>query len=86
LNLPSGARHPSLVARATELEVELWMDEAVEALQRMSETCALDVAVRFPDGIGKRRLGRLLGVTPSGAREEIRHAESLLRDALEGDA
>ena len=60
----------------------LWIDDVVEALQRMSDTCVLDVADRYPDGLGKRRLGRLLGVTPSGAREEIRHAEEVLRDAL----
>jgi hypothetical protein len=86
LNLPTGTRRPSLGQRASEGEVALWLDGAVEALQRMGDTCALDVADKSIS-LGKRRLGRLLGVTPDGAREEIRHAEGVLRDALtEGES
>jgi hypothetical protein len=85
LNRPTGTRRPSLGPEATQREVEVWTDDAVEMLQRMRETCALDVAdasERDATRLGRRRLGRLLGVTPSGAREEIRRAEELLRDAF----
>jgi hypothetical protein len=87
LNLPTRTRRPSLGQRATEREVELWIDDAVEALQRMGETCSLDVAERVDAHnrrLGKRRLGRLLGMSPSGAAFEIDRAEELLRDAFKG--
>jgi hypothetical protein len=82
LNLPARTRRPTLGPKASEREVEIWIDEAVEALQRMTDTCSLDVAETVDGRLGKRRLGRLLGMSPSGARNEINHAEGMLRDAI----
>lgn len=65
----------------------LFVDEAVEYLALMGETCSLDVADRVAadnGGLGRRRLGRLLGMTPAGAQKEIEAAERAAREA--GDA
>jgi hypothetical protein len=66
----------------------MFIDQAVEALSLMGHTCSLDVAdeVAAEGGrLGKRRLGRLLGMTPWGATLEVRRAEQALRDAMGGE-
>lgn len=40
-----------------------------EALERLPETCALDVADRNPDGVALEGLGQVLGVTRERARQ-----------------
>jgi hypothetical protein len=86
LNLPSRKRRPTLGPHASDAEVELWIDDVVEALQRMPDTCSLDIADRYAARgvtLGKRKLARYLGMSPSGARKEINRAEQALRDAFE---
>lgn len=63
------------------------MDEAVEYLTIMGNSCSLDVAdevATYHRTYGRRRLGRLLGMTPAGAQQEIARAEALHREADDG--
>lgn len=67
--------------------MDLFTDEAVEYLALMGDSCSLDVADRVAaenGGLGRRRLGRLLGMSPAGAQKEIEWAELAAREA--GDA
>lgn len=70
----SGPRNPQEI-------VDLWIDEAAEALSQMGDTCSLDVADRvFLERVvlGNRTMGRLLGMTPQGALFAIKSAEVAL--------
>ena len=63
--------------------MDLFIDEAVEYLALMGDSCSFDVADRVAaenGGLGRRRIGRLLGMTPAGAQQEINRAESLARE------
>lgn len=86
INAPSRGRHPSLGPRASEAAVALWVDAAVERLSLMGATCSLDVADQVAaEGVplGKRNLGRLLGVTPAGAQHEVARAEAAAQAAAQ---
>jgi hypothetical protein len=79
LNRPAdatrGGRRPGLASSAAAVLVQAWIDEAVEALSYMEFTCALDVVEAYPDGIGNRKLGRLLGVGKEEARRLVIEAK-----------
>lgn len=89
LNAPSQSRRPTLSPRASDAEAEVFSDQAVEMLAYMGESCALDVADEVAEAgipIGKRRLGRLLRMTPNGALFEIDRAVRILRAAVDVDS
>jgi hypothetical protein len=76
-------RRPGLAATAAHHLVEQWIDDAVEQLQSMRYTCALDVAEEFPDGITDRGVGLVLGVGERAARADIERAGEQLRAGLD---
>jgi hypothetical protein len=63
-----------------EATVRVWMDDALERLQSMRWTCALDVVDAHPDGISAAAIGRILGVSEQAIDAEL-HKPSL-RDAM----
>jgi hypothetical protein len=73
-------RRPGLAASAAHHLVEQWIDDAVELLQSMRYTCALDIADEFPDGITERGVGLVLGVSERAARVDIARATKTLRN------
>jgi len=75
-DLPPGrsGRRPGLAATAAHHVVEQWIDDAVEQLQGMRYTCALDIADDYPDGITERSVGLVLGVSERAARADIDQA------------
>jgi hypothetical protein len=75
-------RRSGLVATAAHHVVEQWIDDAVEQLQRMRYTCALDVAEEFPDGITERSVGLVLGISEKATRADIERAKERLRAGL----
>jgi hypothetical protein len=85
LGLPLGrsGRRPGLAATAAHHLVEQWIDDAVELLQSMRYTCALDIANEYPDGITERGVGLVLGVSERAARADLAHAGERLRAELD---
>jgi hypothetical protein len=77
-------RRAGLAATAAHQLVEQWIDDAVELLQGMKYTCALDVANEYPDGITDCGVGLVLGVSERGARMDIERAGERLRDRWQG--
>jgi hypothetical protein len=62
LRLNAPGRHlPALRPSSDGARVELWTDEAVELLFRMSHTCSIDAAEE--GARGPRRIAALLGVS-----------------------
>jgi hypothetical protein len=84
LGLPPGrtGRRSGLPATAAHHLVEQWIDDAVEQLQSMRYTCALDIADEYPDGITERSVGLVFGVSEKAARADIERAGDLLRAGL----
>jgi hypothetical protein len=82
--LPLGrtGRRSGLAATAAHHVVEQWIDDAVELLQGMRYTCALDIADVYPDGITERSVGLVLGVSEKAARADIELARDRLRAGL----
>ncbi len=64
--------HDGLALSATADEIEAWTERASDAVISMTETCALDVADREPDGNTLDALGQRFGVS----RERIRQIEN----------
>lgn len=71
-----------MAASAAHHLVEQWIDDAVEQLQAMRYTCALDIANEYPDGITERGVGLVLGVSGKAARADIERAGERLRARL----
>lgn len=88
LGLPPGrsGRRPGLAATAAHHVVERWIDDAVEQLQLMRYTCALDIADEYPDGITERGVGFVLGMGERAARADIDRAGEQLRGRTGGSA
>jgi hypothetical protein len=76
---PGRGRRSGLPATAVHQVVEQWTDDAVELLQSMRYTCALDIADEYPDGITDRGVGLVLGVSERGARADIERAMERMR-------
>jgi hypothetical protein len=81
LGLPPGrsGRRPGLAASAVHHLVEQWIDDAVEQLQSMRYTCALDIADEYPDGITERSVGLVLGLGERAAHADVQRATERLR-------
>jgi hypothetical protein len=79
---PGRGRRSGLPATAVHQVVEQWIDDAVELLQSMRYTCALDIADEYPDGITDRGVGLVLGVSERAAHADIAWAKEELRDRL----
>jgi hypothetical protein len=81
LGVPPGrsGRRSGLAATAAHHVVERWIDDAVEQLQSMRYTCALDIADEYPDGLTERSVGLVLGVSERAARTDIERAGEQLR-------
>ncbi len=77
---PGRGRRSGLPATAGHHVVEQWIDDAVELLQSMRYTCALDIADEYPDGITERGVGLVLGVSEKAARADIDRATGKLRE------
>jgi hypothetical protein len=84
LNRPRSGlgRRSGLPATAVHQVVEQWIDDAVELLQSMRSTCALDLARDYPDGITERGVGLVLGVSETAARADIDRAIGKLRSEV----
>jgi hypothetical protein len=76
LNRPRSGRgrRSGLPATAVHQAVEQWIDDAVELLQSMRYTCALDIADEYPDGITERGVGLVLGLGERAAHEDLDQA------------
>lgn len=73
-------RRPGLHAKDPTEIVQGWIDDAVEHLTRMSQTCALDVADQ--GGASLVDVARMLGVTTASIKNEVGPAGNRLRDGL----
>ena len=84
LGLPPGrtGRRSGPAASAAHHVVEQWIDDAVELLQSMRSTCALDIVDEHPDGITERGVGLVLGVSERAARADVARAGEQLRAEL----
>jgi hypothetical protein len=84
LGLPPrrSGRRPGLAATATHHVVGQWIDDAVEQLQSMRYTCALDIADEYPDGITELSVGLVLGVSEKAAHGDIVRVGGKLRAEL----
>lgn len=70
-----GKSAESVTARARQ-----WMDDVVELLPTMRETCALDVAE--DGGIDQRAVGRLMGLSGENIRQTEEKAFKRVKGAL----
>lgn len=74
-------RRPMLLTSATHAEVEAWVDEAVDRLASLPESCSLDVADRGAPQLPS--LARALGVTyEQCACRQVRDARASARASL----
>jgi hypothetical protein len=87
LGLPPGrsGRRPGLAATAAHQVVEQWIDDAVERLQGMRYTCALDIPEEYPDGITDCGVGLALGVSERAAHAGVHRAMSRWRIGIACD-
>lgn len=76
-------RRPGLAAVAPAEIVRAWIRDAVEHLDAMEYTCALDVADDHPDGYPLVGVAELLGVTTAAIKEEVGPAGTQLRAGLD---
>lgn len=72
-------RRPGLAASAAHHLVERWIDDAVEQLQSMRYTCALDIVDEYADGITERGVGLVLGIGERTVRADIERAGERLK-------
>lgn len=85
LNAPRSGRgrRPGLASSAAEALVHVWIDDALEQLQRMPYTCTFDVVADYPDGLPPSLLAPILGVSVHAIDKETRaarrHAAGVLR-------
>lgn len=79
-------RRPGLRSSAAARVVQMWIDDAVEALSRMRYTCSLDVAEAYPDGLPDHALAQLLGcheqLVDAEARIALRNHRNAVRETL----
>jgi len=81
LAVPGGrGRRAQLAPSSSEVLVEAWIDQAVELLWSMPETCSLDVAER---GASAREVSELIGVYHGDS--EVRRARESLQIAIQDD-
>ena len=82
LNLPrsKGRRRHLPSSCAAEL-VRVWMDDAIEYLWSMPDSCSLDVAARGEHT--RKQLAEVSGRSSNGAAMEVVHATQLAAKALE---
>jgi hypothetical protein len=76
-------RRSGLPATAVHQVVEQWIDNAVELLQSMRYTCALDIADEYPDGVTERSVGAVLGVSEKAAHADLQRATDRLRSGMD---
>lgn len=75
-------RRPGLLASAPAEIVRQWITDAVDHLDRMEWTCALDVAEAHEDGLPLADTAKLLGVTTAAIRNEVGPVGRTLRRGL----
>jgi hypothetical protein len=96
LNRPSNqvGRRRGLASSAAAVIVETWIDDAIEQLFRMRDTCELDVldrrgAAQHPnaqaDPLTNVETAAVLNVREQTANERFNRARGMVRDALELD-
>ena len=83
---PKGQKYPPLSPDATEAEAEEWMNEAVEALGRMRETCALDVVDKNQGGVSEREISEFLGTSRQAVGAELVGLQRKILDSGAVDA
>lgn len=87
----TGGRRPGLRSSAAAALVQVWIDDAIELLAGMRYSCALDVVDAHPDGLDRKKVGRMLGVTKQAIESEERQpsvvdALAELREHLTGES
>lgn len=75
-------RRPGLNANAPAELVRAWIRDAVEHLDAMEYTCALDVADAHPDGVSLVDVAEILGVTTAAIKEEVGPSGGKLKQGL----
>lgn len=80
-------RRKALRSSDAAVLVRAWIDDAVEELMLMQDSCSLDVVRDLPDGISQRQVGKRLGISEQAVHEEehkphVRNALEKLRDFL----
>lgn len=65
-------RRPGISPSTARDLVRIWIDDAVELLQRMRYTCALDVVDEYPDGIPPSSVAWIFGLTEPTIDQELR--------------
>lgn len=78
---PTAGRRPGLLPNASPEEADAWTDRAVDMLERMEFTCALDVVDRYPDGAPPSVIGRIFGVAEQLIDLEVRAAAGVLESS-----
>jgi hypothetical protein len=76
-------RGAGLRASAARHVFERWCDDALEALQNLPYSCALDVVDDFPDGVTVDAIGYLFGFTRQAALSEVQKVEGLAEEMAE---
>lgn len=75
-------RRSGLHAQDSAAEIAAWVDDAVDYLAKMPETCTLDVADAHTDGCPLVDVAEILGVTTAAIKEEVGPAGEALREGL----